>query len=334
MNDPQPAESAQLFFRRDNAGIQGVLFIIGGCVALGFAAIGFLLALFVARVSPFALQAMTTLPALIGLGALGAGLAALRGPSQISVDADGVVIVDRKGSRRIPWRDIGLAAASSGSLHQRRQITLFDLRGKSLVTVADNFSDFELFVDLVRQHVNEQEVAVAEPLRMRKSRRAALMFGAFGIFMAMVGGFIAYDTSSNARAARLLAASGVEGEGTILRHFLAPNGITCRLEYEVAGDNGQTATRNAEVEAEYWDKLEGATTVPIRYVPAEPHINKLLAGEVKSKNEFGPIGGYGLGALAGCMALFIFVVAVMHWYGWDYGTDPKTGKLGFRKVGT
>jgi hypothetical protein len=333
MTDSETSEGAQLFFRRSNVETQGVLLIVGGCVALCFAVVGFAVAL-ISRVNSFSLQAMTTLPTLLGLGALSAGIAALRGPSQISVDAEGIVIVERQRNRRILWREIGLASASEAPLNQRRQITLYDTNGKSLLTIADNFSDFERFVELVRQNVNERERSVSEPLRLRKARRAALGFAAFGIFLAVAAGFIAFETYSTARAKQLLATSGVEGEGTILRHFLAPNGVTCRLEYEVTGQNGQTAQRNAEVEPEYWDELEGATTVPIRYIPAEPKISELLAGEVPSQNDFGPVGGYGLSAAAGCMTLFIFAVSVMYWHGWDYGTDPTTGKLGFRRVGT
>lgn len=333
MTDPQTPEGAQLFFRRNDVETHGVLFIIGGVVALGLALLGFAVAM-VARVNAFSLQAMTTLPTLIGLGALSAGIAALRGPSQISVDADGVVIVERQRNRRIHWCEIGLASASEGPLNQRRQITLFDINGKSLVTIADNFSDFEQFVELVRRNIKERQESVAEPLRMRKARRAAVGFAAFGLVMAMAAGFIAFETYSTARAKHLLASSGIDGEGKILRHFRAPNGVTCRLEYEVTGENGKTANRNAEVEAQYWETLEGVATVPIRYVPAEPRISELLLGEVRPRTDLGPTGGYGLSAVAGCMTLFIFAVSVMYWHGWDYGTDPTTGKLGFRRLGS
>jgi hypothetical protein len=325
--------AANLFFRRDSAKSNGVLFLVGGILAIAFAVISFISLLFI-RVDQFAMHAVTTLPTLMGIAGVSAGLAALRSPSQVSVDDEGLVVFGKKTSRRIRWCEVGLAAASEAPLNQRRRIKIFDVRGKLLVTIPDTFTEFETLVGLVQQNVNQHAASVAEPLRMRKARRMALLTASFGVFMAAAGIGVAYDTWSTERGKVFLEQDGVPGEGKILRRFLAPNGVNCRVEYQVTGENGQTAKHNVEVDPEYWDELEDETSVPILYVPNKPWISRLANGEIRSRQELGKFGGYGLAGAASFMTLFMLAASVMQWYGWDYGTDPKTGKLGFRKIGT
>jgi hypothetical protein len=74
--------------------------------------------------------------------------------------------------------------------------------------------------------------------------------------------------------------------------------------------------------------------VPIRYVAAEPGYSELLHGEVPSRDEMGPKGGYALSAAGAVMMLFAIGVSIMQFKGYDYGTNPKTGKVGFFKLGT
>ncbi|MBL8852140.1 MAG: hypothetical protein JNG89_20875 [Planctomycetaceae bacterium] len=326
-----PQNGARTFQPRSSAALTGTLQCVGGALVIGFALVMFVIHLFI-HSNQFVMHASTTLPILLGLGLLSAGISALRSPSLITVDAEGIELSGGRGSRRIAWSEIGVANANSSGLSQRRQLALCDTRGKSLVTIGDTFPDFGAFVKLVQSHVQKKPDNVAEPLRMKKARKTALLSAAFGVFMGVAAVGVAWNTWDTERGRQLLASDGVEGEARIVERFLAPNGVTCRLNYEVTGDGGKTATRNAEVERSYWNELEGATTVPVRYVPAEPGYSELLRGDVPSDDELGK-GGYALSAAGAVMMLFGFGVALMQFKGYDYGTNPETGKVGFFKLG-
>jgi hypothetical protein len=151
----------------------------------------------------------------------------------------------------------------------------------------------------------------------------------------LAGIAIAWMTHREARAAQLLAKASLPGQAEIVRHFLAPNGITPRLEYKITTEAGISGTRNAELARDYWDSLEDATSVAVVYVPGEPWISRLVEGEVE-ETDFTrtPLGGYGLGAAAMVMGLFFLGASVLQWRGWDIDLDSKTGKFSIKQFGT
>jgi hypothetical protein len=331
--DPQPASNARLFERKDSTALFGMLKIAGGVLVLMFAAVMFAIHLFT-RSSQFAMQATTTLPVLLGIGLISAGIAGLRSPSHVAVDSQGVIVTRGRVNRRLAWGDIGLASAGSSPLSYRRRLSLFAPDGKLLERIPDSFGDFEQLVQLVRENVEEKTAGTSGSLLMQKSRRHVFWMVPFSCLMAIAALAIGWKTWDTNRGNELLTTGGVEGEGKVLRHFLAPNGVTCRLEYEVTGDKGQTATRNAEVEPEYWQELEGEPTVPIRYVPAEPKFSRLLEGEVPSRDELSGKEGYFLAGAGAVISVLILAGAALQFYGWDFGKNPKTGQVGFFKLGT
>jgi len=330
--DPQPAADARVFQRRGSATLVGTLQCVGGAIAIAVALIMFVVHLFI-NASLLSLHASTTLPVILGIGLICSGISALRSPAQVTVDSQGIAISGRRDRRRFAWSEIGLANATT-SLWQRRQLVLSDVHGQPLARISDNFHDFEQLVQLVHQHAAANPAGVAEPLRMKKARQTAILSAVVGAFLGLAAGATAWNTWDTDRGRQLLASSGVEGEARILRRFLAPNGVTCRLEYEVIGENGRTATRNAEVESEYWDELEEETTVPVRYVPSAPGYSELLHGDVPSQQDLGQAGGYALSAGGALISLCLFGVAIMQFNGYDFGTHPQTGKVGFFKLGT
>jgi hypothetical protein len=118
----------------------------------------------------------------------------------------------------------------------------------------------------------------------------------------------------------------VHGEGEIVRRFVAPNGVTKRIEYRVQGSK----LRNVEVDPILWDQLEHAKTVPVVHIPDEPDINRLEFGEVKKDDFTGtPAGGYLLSTLGGLMALFVLGFSPFAWMGYDLAFDKeqRTWKL-------
>ncbi len=168
----------------------------------------------------------------------------------------------------------------------------------------------------------------------RRVEQAALAF-VMGLLMALGCGFIIWSTYQKQRADRLLAERGQPGEAEIVRRFLAPNGVTRRLEYRVVGADGRSATENVEVEPAYWESLEGARTIPVVVVPGEPGISRLEEGRAVRDGEFTktPAGGYLLGTLGGLLALFLLVSGVLMWNGWDLAQDRKTRTWTVKRYG-
>ncbi len=157
-----------------------------------------------------------------------------------------------------------------------------------------------------------------------------------GLFMAFACGFIVWLTYQKQRADRLLEERGQPGEAEIVRRFVAPNGVTKRLEYRViAEDDGRSATQNVEVEPAYWDSLEGVKTIPVVVVPGEPGISRLEEGQVTRDDEFTrtPAGGYTLAALGGLMAVFMLGMSVLAWNGWELSQDSTTKRWTLKRHG-
>ena len=243
--DPtEPLEADLIFSRSESTRSSATWCLVGGSAAVCFAVVGFCLAL-VTRIGQFAMQSITTVPMLLGIGALAAARVLSRTPTQVSVGPQGACIDDRRGQRRYSWVDIGWAATGTSTM-----------------------------------------------------------------------------------------GAGVPGEAEIVRRFVAPNGVTRRLEYRVTGVGGQTGTRNAEVTLAYWESLEDAKTVPVIYVPQEPAVSRLVDGEVGSRDlsdSPAVMIGLSVGLIALCMVFL--AAAAMQWYGWDIDLDNKTGRISIKRFG-
>jgi hypothetical protein len=133
----------------------------------------------------------------------------------------------------------------------------------------------------------------------------------------------------------LLAEKGVPGEADIVKTFLAPNGITCRLVYRVKTPAGNAEERNAEVQPLIWAMLAQAKTVQVRYVPDEPSISRLAVGEVEqpdpSKN---PLIGYGAAALVGLLGLVCVAAVPLLWKGQTIDWDSKERRFRIKRYGS
>jgi hypothetical protein len=326
-----PAE--QVFRPKRAAGNNPALWMAGGIAMLGLAVVGFVAALY-SRVDLMTLQMMTTLPALIGIGGI-AGARSMAGtPSEVGVGPAGMRVVNREGEKRYGWDSVGWCKVDATPMNSRKMLTVFDTAGKPLLRIADTLNGFDALVEAVKANIAAKPDSTAAKIQTTKAKRQAVFMGLGGIAFLAVSIAVAMMTSQEIRADRLLKTSAVQGTARIERRFLAPNGVTPRLEYRVTTDDGNSGTRNAEVERAYWDSLEGVRSVPVVYVPGEPSVSRLLAGEVDEKDSFkNPIIGYGLPAVVGALSLGFLVGAVLSWRGWDIDLDSKTGKLSIKRFG-
>src|SRR5436190_15136747 len=107
MDEPSTIlEPEGIFHVRKQTSSHAVLWLLGGIGLLGFAAFGFLIAI-VGRVNQISLHSMTTLPTMLGLGALYAAWIKFHAPREVGVGPDGVRIETGRESRMYGWERIG-----------------------------------------------------------------------------------------------------------------------------------------------------------------------------------------------------------------------------------
>ena len=163
--DPaEPLEAELIFSRSESTRSTATWCLVGGIAAIGFAAVGFCLAL-VTRIGQFAMQSMTTVPTLLGIGLLAAARILSRTPTQVSVGSQGVCIDDRRGQRRYSWTDIGWAATGTSTMGFRQQLTLYDTRGKTIGSLSDAFEGFDTLVEQVQSHIARKADATAPTIQ-------------------------------------------------------------------------------------------------------------------------------------------------------------------------
>lgn len=303
-----------------------------GLACLGV--LGFLFAMFT-RVDQLTLHAVSTLPMILAFGLLTGGWTLCRGPRRVTIDDDGLDVERTGATKRHPWSEIGWATVAAG-MSQQKHLVVYDTSGGKLASLSEAFRNFDQLVAAVMSKVADQPEAISGDIQLRKARKSAIFMASFASVIVIVSASIAWMTYREQRAAKLLQTSAVEGVATIDRLFVAPNGVTTRVEYTVTGEAGETGSRNAEIEPAYHAELtkSGAKTVPVLFVPAEPAISRLAHGEVKDDDFLNsPLGGYGLSALAVLMALFFLGAAVLQWKGWDIDLDSKTGKISIKRFG-
>jgi hypothetical protein len=332
--EPAPPESEFVYFRKASALQMSWWCLAGGIAALVFAAFGFAVAL-IGRVGQFVLQIMVTGPTLIGLALLAASRLMARTPSQVTVGPDGICIDhDRQPREKFAWTDIAWATVGNAGLTQQRQLILYDAQGKTLASFGDAFEDFNRLIKQVQRAVARRDDGAADIVRRKKARTSAVVTGGVALLLTFVAVANYWMASESARTAALLESDAIPGEAEIVRRFVAPNGVTKRLEYRVTGGKGDTATRNAEVTNRYWRSLESATTVPVRYVPAEPAVSRLVEGEVVSDDlSESPGMMQGLSLVLGALCIVFFVAAILQWYGWDIDLDSSSGKVSIKRFG-
>jgi hypothetical protein len=335
MNEPSAILEPEGIFRvRKQASSHAVLWLLGGIGLVGFAIFGFLVAILIG-VHQIGLHSMTTLPMVLGFGALYAAWTKFHAPREVGVGPNGIRIDTGRESRTLGWDRIGWSTVQMGGMGFQRSLRIYNVKGRRLADLSDAIEDFDGLVDLIKQHITAKGDQTADKIQWSKAKRTAALAAVVGVLALVISGFLAWDNHNEIRAARLLEQSSVPGRAEIEERFLAPNGITPRLVYRVTTPDGRSATHNAEVERRVWDKLEAAKSVPVLYVPEDPSISRLLIGEVQSRDSsHNPLIGYGLPAAGAALGLFFIGAAVVLFCGWSIDLDSKTGRLSIKRFGS
>ncbi len=142
MSSESALNREQVFVRPESAGLSATIWMLAGAGMIALAVVGLVVAIR-GRVGPIALQSMTTMPTLVGLGSIAAGRTKLRAPRRVRVGPDGLTIETKQGSRRVRWDEVGSAAVETGGTSHRRRLNVTDLRGKSIAMLDESFSRFD-----------------------------------------------------------------------------------------------------------------------------------------------------------------------------------------------
>ena len=314
--------------------MSAALWMAGGIFLLVVAAIGFGIAL-VSRIDQLVLHLTTTLPTIMGIGLIYGSFLTNRTPSEVAIGPAGIRVESHRGSESYSWSQVGWSNVEAAPMNSRRLLKVYDTSGGPIVRLSDAIDGFDELADSVAAAIAGRGDDTASRIQTTKAKRSAVFMAVAGVGFLALAISVAGMTRAGLRAEELLKTSAVMGNGTIERRFIAPNGVTRRLEYRVTTPDGKSATRNAEVERSYWESLEGVKSVPILTVPNEPGISRLVMGELPERDSFkNPIIGYGLPAIVAAMSLLFLVASALMWRGWDIDIDSKTGKIAIKRFGT
>ena len=336
--EPYKSEQTQpiaVFERSENQRRRGRWMLLG---AIGLACVSVLGFLFVVvnRLDQIHLHLIATLPMIVAFGLLTGGWTLIRGVRRVTIDDAGLQVEQRGGTQRHRWSEIGWAAVTDAAMGQQKRLDVYDQSGTKVASLSEALQNFDALVTIVKSKVADHSPSVAGDIQLRKARRSAMIMAVFAMVIILASAGITWMTYREQRAAGLLETDAVEGIATIDRLFVAPNGVTTRVEYTVTNAAGKTGSRNAEIEPAYHAELTraDAETIPVLFVPAEPGISRLQRGEIIDDDILNsPAGGYGLAAMATLLGLFFLGGAALQWRGWDIDFDSKTGKISIKRFG-
>lgn len=292
---------------------------MGGACLIVIAIVAFIVAINT-RPGQMTLQLTTTMPTIIGIGLIGRGFLLRSQPMRIVVGVSGLQITTKKSTRQYSWSEIGSATKVNVLNNSKTCLRITNTAGKVIVRVDESFPEYQRLTNLVEFYVDSKHDDTSLRIMSRKAKWTGLGCLVFGCFLGAAAIFIALSSREAQRAEELLLVKGVPGEAEIIRRFVAPNGVTKRINFRINGSK----VKNVEVEPSFWDQLEFAKTVSVVYVPDEPDISRLQIGEVKNKDfTKTPRGGYLLAGLGGMMALFSIVFSPIAWWGYDLAFDKE-----------
>lgn len=302
-------------------------------VAFAAAAIGFASVVF-GDAGQLALHLSVTMPTILGVFAVIGALALRRVCTAVVVDEAGLRVEWGEQSEAFAWRDLAWSRVDATLAQTGRVLRLYGTDGSVVARIGETIDDFDRLIDLIRKRLEDQPDVVSELIRQQQGRRQALLLIGLGLVFALVAAANAAMTyRDQADASRFLAEAEMT-QGTVLRKFVAPNGVTKRLEYEVTNAAGVSAVHNAEVHPVAWEMFPDSGPIEVMSVPDDPGIAHLPAGEIMDNDLLTqPEISYALSAGVGLMALIGLVAGVLSWFGWDIDFDTKTKKFCLKPVG-
>lgn len=323
---PAPDASQRVFHHRARAQWAAIAKLVGG-ILLALLALA-MLALNILIINPttIALHATTTMPMIMGVFLFSSAVASLKSPGRVEITNEEIQF---QPGPRIAWRDIAFASVDETAGGQQRQLRLLDQNGKRIGQVASSIENFDALVAQVREKVGQHtSPEVTSKVRMKKARRQSILTAGGTILLLTAGVFVILDARWNQHAQHQLQNAAIEGAGVVSEKFVAPNGVTTRIRYTVTGSDGEEAEHNVEISSVLFDTLSVGDSIAVRYVPDEPEISRLVAGEIEREDiQDSPTMSFLLGGAAIAMSLFLAGITVMFWKGYDFKIDGEGARF-------
>lgn len=315
-------------FVRTAAGYAPVLLALG-LLCLAAAAAGFFIAL-KTSVDPLHLQLMTTLPVLAGLALIGRAWLGRNRPVAVTLDDTGVTVLSHDGERTYAWDDIAWNAEGAEPITNVKRCRLYGTDGRVLTSLPAVVDGFDRMVVLINRRIKSRPNAAAEPVRRKRLRRQAVLLLLMGTAFSGALVFMAYQAVEDARHARLLRTSAVEGTATVQRKFVAPDGQTKRIEYRVDAkrpDGTPPDTVNVELEPFLWHTIVEHAKLAVQYVPADPDVSHLVFGQRDTGPDLSTGGTVAVLVAGGVLAVLFLIMGVLNAFGVDLVIDSETKRL-------
>jgi Protein of unknown function (DUF3592) len=318
--------------------LQPYLYLAGGLVCVAVAVAGFILCVTRRpehRIDPFAQYSMTTLPILIALGAFSYAVVLFRTPRRIELSIDGILLESPLKRRAIDWDQIDHVETDKKLPFipgvEVEILILRDAAGAKLAVLSSAVKDFVNLSERVQRIVTKRTGHATVSAKARRSKRAALFFLAFGVLMVAISISVGYGAWIERTNRNLLESDGVDTQATIVKHYMY-NGIWPWVEYTFRDTTGREFARRVMLETPAWQALEGAKTVPVRYIRSNPDYSRVDEGE-ESSMEHDPRIMLLLAPAVGLFSLLFFLVGILRWKGLDVTFDEKKFRFRMKRLG-
>ena len=328
---PRPESVEQ--FHRVSLGLTSRpwVFFAGGVGMLAVSAVGFFVALY-GRTGPLQLHLSSTLPAIFAVGLFMTGFRFAASPREVALTQEGLEVRFASVQKRWVWEEIAWAEVQTQAITNRQMLAIHGNDGKVLAKLPSNLERFDALVDAVKGRLSEHPSPHAAAVRWRKSRKQAKWM-VIATAVALAGAvFMAWMTIDQRRTEMLLRQQGIDGQGIVVRKFIAPDGRTHRIEYRVAGAGEGAKLHNVEIDLGMWALIEAGSRVAVTTVPGRPDVARLNGGEIKDDFETSPVLNILLCVGMLVLTVFFLVAAIFGFKGIDITTDKVTGKLKIERL--
>jgi hypothetical protein len=202
MSMPDPISTLEpegIFHVRKQTHSQAVLWLLAGIGLLGFAVLGFLVAI-VGRVNQLSLHSMTTVPTMLSLGAFWAAWIKFHAPREVGVGPQGIRIEQGRESRSYGWDQIGWSSTQTGTFGFQRSLRVFDVKGRRIADLSDSIEDFDAMVELIAKRIAAKGDQTASQIQLSKAKRTATLSTVAGVLLLAISAGLAWNTHDEIRA--------------------------------------------------------------------------------------------------------------------------------------
>jgi hypothetical protein len=326
-----------LYESRSRSRLQPYLYLAGATVCIAVAVAGFVFCVTrppEQRLGPVEQHALTTVPVLFALGALSYAVVLFRTPRRIELSRQGIVLETPLKKQTIAWEEVDRVELDKKiAFIPGGEVEILVLRGgdgAKRAVLSNTVTNFAELSERLQRIVTKRTGHPTTNAKALRSKRTAVFFCAFGALMVAVSIFVGYDGWNERTNQKLLKSDGVNTDAKIVKHYMY-NRIAPRVEYSFRDAGGREFTRSTILNTPEWQQLEGAESVPVRYVRSNPEYSRVVKGE-ESRPEHDPTWMLALAPLGGLMSLLFFGAGILRWKGFDLTFDEKKFRFRLKRL--